>query len=110
MDAEASKTHTRVADVDVEKGTPLEFSPQSQPYPRTHATWSSRLAQWNTKVEGMAGFEARGLERVPLEHRLPLSTMGLVQMGFLWAQREPHHQQHGCRYDLQYRLRTRIRR
>ncbi|KAK5163114.1 Vitamin B6 transporter [Saxophila tyrrhenica] len=42
------------------------------------------LRRWNARIENMAGFEARGLARVPPEDRQPYSLMGLVQMLLLW--------------------------
>ena len=40
--------------------------------------------RWNSRIENLAGFEARGLARVPDEERQPASLMGLLQMFLLW--------------------------
>ena len=45
---------------------------------------TSYLQKWNARVEGLSGFEARGLERVPPEERESPSAMGLLQMLLLW--------------------------
>lgn len=45
---------------------------------------TSFLRRWNTRIENMAGFEARGLARVPPEERQSPSLMGLLQMLLLW--------------------------
>lgn len=71
-------------DNDDKKGTRADIEKtagllQHQTYSKTHV-----LRRWNQRIEGMAGFEARGLERVPLEERQPLSTMGLMQMFLIW--------------------------
>ncbi|CAF9922498.1 MAG: hypothetical protein ALECFALPRED_002103 [Alectoria fallacina] len=44
----------------------------------------SKIAQWNTKIESLAGLEARGIARVPLEERHQASVIGYAQMAFLW--------------------------
>ena len=73
------------ADYDIEKAPSIEMSDSSkelqQPVNRPQL---GRLQKWNARVEALAGFEARGPERVPLEERQPPSTMGLVQMLLLW--------------------------
>lgn len=46
-----------------------------------HWKLASRLQQWNARIEGLSGFEARGLERVPPERR---TATGLLQMLLLW--------------------------
>ena len=43
-----------------------------------------KLGQWNAKVEGLAGLEARGITRVLPEEKHDMSTMGYVQMFSLW--------------------------
>lgn len=62
--------------LELESSTPSTRGEQSQQ--------PSFLRRWNTRIENMAGFEARGLARVPPEHRQPYSLMGLVQMLLLW--------------------------
>jgi hypothetical protein len=44
----------------------------------------SRLRRWNTKIEQLAGIEARGITRVLPEERHHETWMGYVQMVFLW--------------------------
>ena len=59
---------------------------------RTHSSESTpfpihvrgRLAQWNTKIEGLAGLEARGIARVPPDERHRGSFLGYAQMAMLW--------------------------
>lgn len=43
--------------------------------------WSKR---WNARIEGLAGFEARGLARVHENERHPPSNVSLLQMLLLW--------------------------
>ena len=45
---------------------------------------SSRLGRWNTKIESLAGLEARGIARVPPEERYQSSILGYAQMAVLW--------------------------
>jgi hypothetical protein len=54
------------------------------PVQASNSHQSGFLRRWNTRIENMAGFEARGLARVPEEDRQPYSLMGLVQMLLLW--------------------------
>ena len=49
----------------------------SEPVPRT-------IAQWNKKIENLAGLEARGIARVPQEERYQGSILGYVQMATIW--------------------------
>lgn len=53
------------------------FDTSSVPVPRT-------LAKWNTRIEKLAGLEARGITRVSLEERHQDSIMGYAQMAILW--------------------------
>ena len=65
-------------EVGVEKTSPSSpTSTQSKPH-------LERLQRWNARVENLAGFEARGLERVPPEERQKPSALGLLQMLLLW--------------------------
>ncbi len=43
-----------------------------------------RVAQWNSKIESLAGLEARGIARVPPEERHQGSTLGYAQMATIW--------------------------
>jgi hypothetical protein len=66
-----------------EKGTTEEHLVTSPP----SSTDISKLPwfkRWNARIEGLAGFEARGLARVHESERHPLSNMGLLQMLLLW--------------------------
>ena len=45
----------------------------------------SRLARWNARIEGLAGFEARGIARVPPEERQEGSIRGYAQMDLMWV-------------------------
>ena len=56
-------------------------SSESTPFP-IHVL--GRLAQWNTKIEGLAGLEARGIARVPPDERHRGSFLGYAQMAMLW--------------------------
>lgn len=84
MYTEESKHDTRVMETDAEKASPVGSTPQSLPDVDSSAANMTAFRRLNHRIEAMAGFEARGLERVPVEERLPLSAMGLVQMFLLW--------------------------
>jgi hypothetical protein len=71
---------TGPTDVD-EKGTIEEHVATS---PTLSMTKLSCLKRWNAKIEGLAGFEARGLARVHESERHPTSNMSLLQMLLLW--------------------------
>jgi len=43
-----------------------------------------KLAQWNAKIESLAGLEARGIARVLPEERHAGSMLRYVQMSLLW--------------------------
>ena len=44
----------------------------------------ARVARWNTWIENLAGLEARGIARVPLEERHQSSALGYAQMAIIW--------------------------
>lgn len=44
----------------------------------------SFLRQLNERIEGLAGFEARGITRVPPEERQPPSLASDIQVALLW--------------------------
>lgn len=53
----------------------------------TSSTDTSKLLffkRWNARIEGLAGFEARGLSRVHESERHPPSNLSLLQMLLLW--------------------------
>lgn len=66
------------AEIDMEK------SPQSDSSGGTKSKGITILQKWNTRVESLASFEARGLKRVPADERQAPSVMGLLQMLLLW--------------------------
>ena len=84
MFTETSKDGTHTVDMDAEKALPTDSPTQTSSDVDSNGANTGRFAKLNRRIEGMAGFEARGLERVPLEERQPLSAMGLVQMHLLW--------------------------
>lgn len=47
-------------------------------------TPAGRLTRFNTKIESLAGLEARGIKRVLPEERHATSLAGYVQMSLLW--------------------------
>ncbi len=59
------------------------FSEQNDIAP-TPVLLKGRLAQWNAKVEDLAGLEARGITRVLLGERHGGGLMGYLQMFALW--------------------------
>ena len=63
----------------LDKGTlpPESFAVSSELVP-------GRLARWNTRIENLAGLEARGIARVPPEERHQSSVHGYAQMAVLW--------------------------
>ena len=68
-------------EVDVEKSS---HSSKSEANGSSQPKHTTLLQKWNARVEGLSGFEARGLERVPPEERQAPSAMGLLQMLLLW--------------------------
>lgn len=44
----------------------------------------SGFAAFNHRIEGLAGLEARGIERVPENERQPASTAAYLQMALIW--------------------------
>ena len=64
---------------------PLEkCSTSSESFIHSSVAVSSRLARWNTWIEGLDGFEARGIARVPPEERYESSILGYAKMVVLW--------------------------
>lgn len=74
------KNQAQVVDYDVEKASSSSPSPQYENEKGPVGT----LSKWNARIEGLSGFEARGLERVPESERQAPSKMGLLQMLLLW--------------------------
>ena len=56
-------------------------SPADEVYADPNGNFFKR---WNSRIENLAGFEARGLARVQPHERQAYSIMGLVQMMLLW--------------------------
>lgn len=86
--------HSLAQDVDVEKSTQgsaisplsdsLEKRTPSSELSVSYSVPSSKLAQWNTWIESLAGLEARGIARVTPEERYRDSVRGYGQMAILW--------------------------
>ena len=72
------------ADVDNEKGIIEEHVATSPPSSSTETSKPPWFKRWNARIEGLAGFEARGLARVHESERHPPSKMALLQMLLLW--------------------------
>lgn len=72
----------RPSNVD-EKGI-LEEHVVTSPTSPTDISKLSWFNRWNARIEGLAGFEARGLARVHESERHPPSNMSLLQMLLLW--------------------------
>jgi hypothetical protein len=49
-----------------------------------HIPVPSKFRQWNTRIENLAGLEARGITRVLPEERQAASLMNYMQMVLLW--------------------------
>ena len=79
---------------DVEKSANDVISPRSDSLEKrtfsSHSTTvlplsePSSLVKWNTRIESLAGLEARGIVRVPPEGRQESSIMAYAQMAILW--------------------------
>ena len=75
--------------IDLEKYSPESTSPERHTHSPEQSVVSpmavpGRLARWNTRIEGLAGLEARGIARVPPEERHSGSFLGYAQMAMLW--------------------------
>ncbi|ORY09827.1 hypothetical protein BCR34DRAFT_602550 [Clohesyomyces aquaticus] len=72
---------------DIEKHPTLHLSETNSP-PPTHTspspTFLTYLLQWNTRIESLSGFEARGITRVPPSERQQPSGAAYLQMVLLW--------------------------
>lgn len=69
--------------MDIEKTLPTQQTELcgSEAPPTRSATLFHHL---NTRINSLAGFESRGLARVPSSERQPPATHGLVRMLLLW--------------------------
>jgi hypothetical protein len=74
--------HIGRTDVD-EKGT-IEEHIATSPTSSTDVSKLPWFKRWNARIEGLAGFEARGLARVHESERHPASNTSLLQMLLLW--------------------------
>lgn len=89
MLSDSKETH-QLQEIDIEKSTAEPASAASSPLEFSSSVGASNpsslgfLKRWNARIEGLAGFEARGLARVPEDERQPPSAMGLLQMLLLW--------------------------
>ena len=78
--------------IDLEKSAhaPVTFSGSKKPTFSSESVVVSsapvlgRIAQWNRKIESLAGLEARGIARVPSEERHQGSILGYAQMVTIW--------------------------
>lgn len=75
--------------IDLENPSPgidsLEKHTQSsEPVLVSSVPLAGRIAKWNTRIENLAGLEARGIARVPPGERHQGSALGYVQMGTIW--------------------------
>lgn len=61
-----------------------ERTSSSEPFDVSSVPRPGRLARWNTWIENLAGFEARGIVRVPPEERHEGSVLGYAQMAMLY--------------------------
>ena len=87
----SSKEPISPANVDNEKGAIEEEEEEQERLATSPPPSSTEISKnppwfkrWNARIEGLAGFEARGLARVPESERHPPSNMGLLQMFLLW--------------------------
>lgn len=61
-----------------------ECTSSFEPFEVSSVPGSGRLARWNAWIENLAGFEARGIVRVPPEERQQGSILGYAQMAMLY--------------------------
>ena len=70
--------------MDAEKATTTtEVSPAMTPPSDLSDTHAGVFKRWNARIEGLAGFEARGLDRVPPEER-QIPAGNYLQMFMIW--------------------------
>ena len=79
FDAEKAISSVRVSDAD-EKSPAPEHPAAVTITEQPPSVWK----RWNDRIEGLAGLEARGLERVPDGERLAPSNANFLQMLLLW--------------------------
>ena len=73
-----------LAQSDIEKRGIHEHTTDASPPPSSKASEGPWFRQMNARIEGLAGFESRGLARVPPSERQAPSKMALLQMLLLW--------------------------
>lgn len=87
------KSNARTADleksIEASADSPMndsikERTGSSEPFDVSSVPGPGRLARWNTWIENLAGFEARGIVRVSPEERHAGSVLGYAQMAMLW--------------------------
>ena len=73
-----------IGPADVDEKITIEEHIATSPIPSTDFSKLPWFKRWNARIEGLAGFEARGLARVHESERQPASNMSLLQMLLLW--------------------------
>ena len=85
-----TKDDSLLPESDIEKAANVRVSTDNNPMPSPSPGLSitdpspSTWKRWNHRIESLAGFEARGLERVPDSERLAPSNANFLQMYLLW--------------------------
>ncbi|KAL9624561.1 MAG: hypothetical protein Q9160_001225 [Pyrenula sp. 1 TL-2023] len=84
-----AELHPVQADVDPKSATDISINPEgtldAHHIPPTPTVLRGRLARWNNAVEGLAGFEARGITRVLPSEKHGGGTRSYVSMFALWS-------------------------
>jgi hypothetical protein len=79
-----SSETSRIGLADVDEKVTIEAHTAISPIPSTDIYMLPWFKRWNARIDGLAGFEARGLARVHESERHPASNMSLLQMLLLW--------------------------
>ncbi|KAF2118154.1 hypothetical protein BDV96DRAFT_684826 [Lophiotrema nucula] len=77
------------SNMDVEKQAAIQLSETASPVPTATSSQKptrllTRLQEWNTRIESLSGFEARGITRVLPDERQQPSGAAYLQMVLLW--------------------------
>ena len=68
-----------------EKGSKVSEAPSAEDtISTTNSSNFSGFKRFNARIEGLAGLEARGIERVPSDERQPASSAADLQVAILW--------------------------
>jgi hypothetical protein len=94
----SSKT-SRIGLADVDEKVTFEAHTAISPIPSTDIYRLPCFKRWNARIEGLAGFEARGLARVHESERHPAYQHEPATDAFVMVQRQPHDQQPHCDFD-----------